>query len=133
MDVSIWPVIAAALSSVLLGYAWYHPKIFGAFWMREAGITPEMAEHGARYRHVHLGLGLCTAVVTGFVLQYMMLQLDIHTALDAAAFAFLLWLGFCIPVSAAEFLWEHRSLSFYLLNISYWLIVFVIMSVILVL
>jgi hypothetical protein len=129
---SMWPVIAAALASVLVGYVWYHPKLFGALWMREAGITPEMAEHGARYRHVHLAIGFCLAFVTAFVVQYLMSQLEVHSLLDACAFAFFVWIGFVVPVSAAAFLWEHRSITFYILNISYWFVASVIMCVILV-
>ncbi len=37
----LFTVLAAAFSSVLLGYIWYNPKVFGAIWMREADVTEE--------------------------------------------------------------------------------------------
>lgn len=34
-------VIAAAAASMVVGAAWFHPKVFGAAWMKEIGKKPE--------------------------------------------------------------------------------------------
>ena len=133
MHESIWPVIAAALASVLVGYAWYHPRMFGSLWMREAGVTPEMAEHGARYRHIHLMLGFVALLIAADVLNILFGWLEIQGTVAAMRIGALIWIGFVVPVSAGAFLWEHRSLAFYLLNISYWFVILLVMSVFLVL
>src|SRR3990167_2729749 len=132
-ELSIWPAIAAAISSILIGYFWYHPRVFGTLWMREAGITPEMAEHGARYRHVHFLFGFLAALITAYVARELMVQIGVKTVAAAFGFGIVIWIGFVAPVAASAFLWEHRSFKFYVLNISYWLLVCVVMSVILVL
>ena len=38
-DINIWAVIAATVSSFLLGGLWYSKKFLGAIWNREAGRT----------------------------------------------------------------------------------------------
>ena len=33
--------VVASLSSLLIGFVWYNPKVFGAMWMREIGTSME--------------------------------------------------------------------------------------------
>lgn len=133
MQESGWPVIAAAISTLLIGSVWYHPRVFGSLWMRGSGMTPEMAEHGARYRHIHFILGFIAALVAADVLRLILHWLEIHNAFGAMHVALLIWIGFVVPVGAGAFLWEHRSVKFYLLNACYWLAALLVMSYILVL
>ncbi|RJQ33748.1 DUF1761 domain-containing protein [Candidatus Parcubacteria bacterium] len=128
---SIWPVILAAISSVLIGALWYHPRLFGTMWMQETGVTPERAERGARYKHVHFLLGFLAACITAYVLRELMMHVGIKTMTQAIGFAIVVWIGLMAPVSASAFLWEHRSFGFYMVNISYWLLVSVVMCTIL--
>ena len=39
-------VLVAALSSFVVGFVWYNPKIFGTIWMNETGMTEEKAKQG---------------------------------------------------------------------------------------
>ena len=34
-------VIVAALSTFIVGFIWYNPKVFGTIWMQESGMTEE--------------------------------------------------------------------------------------------
>ena len=34
-------IFSAALIPLLIGFIWYHPKVFGTTWMKAAGITEE--------------------------------------------------------------------------------------------
>ena len=36
---NMWPVIIAAIASMILGMIWYHPKVFGNLWMKLTGVT----------------------------------------------------------------------------------------------
>ena len=36
-------VLLSALIPLLMGFIWYHPKVFGNIWMRESGIIPNEA------------------------------------------------------------------------------------------
>ena len=39
-------IAAAAVSTLVVGFVWYHPKVFGTVWMREAGLTEEQLKKG---------------------------------------------------------------------------------------
>jgi hypothetical protein len=37
-------LLGSALIPLLIGFIWYHPKMFGNAWMKAAGVTPESAK-----------------------------------------------------------------------------------------
>ena len=39
MEINFFAVLAAALSSFVVGFIWYNPKVFGTIWMTEIGMT----------------------------------------------------------------------------------------------
>ncbi|GAB4494684.1 MAG: hypothetical protein OHK0019_21730 [Saprospiraceae bacterium] len=40
------PIVVAALVPTVLGFIWYHPKVFGTLWMRVSGVTEEQTKTG---------------------------------------------------------------------------------------
>lgn len=39
-------ILVAALVTMLVGFVWYNPKVFGTIWMKETGMTEEKAKQG---------------------------------------------------------------------------------------
>ena len=39
-------ILVAALATLLVGFVWYNPKVFGTIWMNETGMTEEKAKQG---------------------------------------------------------------------------------------
>ena len=46
MEINFLAVLVAALSSFVVGFVWYNPKVFGTIWMNEIGMTEEKAKQG---------------------------------------------------------------------------------------
>ena len=130
---SIWPLVASTIAATLIGYAWYHPRVFGAMWMRLNAVTPEQAERGASRRHVYTILGLVANLVVATILRIFLVGLAISSVPGAARVGFMIWLGFVAPVLLGSVLWEHRPLSLYFIQAGYWLVALVAMAAILVL
>jgi hypothetical protein len=84
MNVNIWAVLAAAISSFVLGGLWYGP-LFKAAWCREAGIDPH-----SKPKHPGMVFG------AAFVLSLL------------AAYVFALFLGHK-PVDQPEQVWVEHS------------------------
>jgi hypothetical protein len=63
MEVNIWAVIAAAVSSFLLGGLWYSPVLFMKPWNEAMGRTEEDNGHPAKV----FGLSFAFAVVAAYV------------------------------------------------------------------
>lgn len=72
MLVNWMAVAAAALVPTLIGFVWYHPKVFGTAWMKETGMTPEKAQSANMM--VLMGLGLFFSIL----LAVAMIPMVIH-------------------------------------------------------
>ncbi|MGL5112961.1 MAG: DUF1761 domain-containing protein, partial [Flavobacterium sp.] len=46
MDFNFQSLFVAALATLFIGFVWYHPKVFGSLWMKEAGLTTEQLQAG---------------------------------------------------------------------------------------
>lgn len=133
MTLSVWPLVAAALAGLLIGYGWYHPRAFGRFWMRSIGVQPDMAERAAKRAHIHEALGFAACIVAAYVLRLLLIALNVGDIAGAARLGALLGIGIAAPVLLGSVLWEHRPLAVYLINAGYWFATLVVMAVILVL
>jgi hypothetical protein len=72
MEFNILAILVAALSSFVVGFIWYNPKVFGTIWMKEAGLTQEQLEKGNMLKIFGL------TFVYSFMLAFMMPMLVIH-------------------------------------------------------
>ena len=66
MAINWLAVFVSALVPLLLGYVWYHPKVFGNAWMKEAGMTDEKKKSGNMA--VIFGVSLLLSLMLAFVM-----------------------------------------------------------------
>lgn len=134
MVVTFWPIVAAGVAPVLIGWVWYHPRVFGTSWMRLANVTPEMAERGKKMMPLSVILALCGGMLIAYVMNYVGIAFQIYDWVGAIfELALWSWLGFIVPTSLGTILWEQRPFKLYLINTLYWLVTFIAMALILVL
>ncbi|MEK7156346.1 MAG: DUF1761 domain-containing protein [Patescibacteria group bacterium] len=134
MVVTFWPIVAAGVASVLIGWVWYHPRVFGTTWMRLANVTPEMAERGKKMMPLSVVLSLIGSMLIAYVMNYVGIAFHIFDWVGAIfELALWCWLGFIVPTSLGTILWEQRPFKLYLINTLYWLVTFIAMALILVL
>ena len=134
MIVTLWPIVAAGVASVLIGWVWYHPRVFGTTWMRLANVTPEMAERGKKMMPLSVIVSLCGSMLIAYVMNYVGIAFHIYDWVGAIfELALWCWLGFIVPTSLGTILWEQRPFKLYLINTLYWLVTFIAMALILVL
>lgn len=72
MPFNFYAVLVAALSSFVVGFIWYNPKVFGTIWMKESGMTEEKAKNGNMAKIFGL------TFVFSFLLAFIMPALVIH-------------------------------------------------------
>ncbi len=132
MTATLWPILAAGIASVLIGWIWYHPNVFGSTWMRLSNITPEMAERGKKRMLATTFVGLLASMLAAYVLSYFVIAWGAYDLLGAAEVGFCCWAGFVAPAMLGMVLWEQKPVRLYLINSLYWLVALVIMALILV-
>ena len=72
MEFNFLPILVSSLVTLLVGFVWYNPKVFGTVWMNEAGMTEEKAQQGNMIKIFGL------TIVYSFLLSFMTQFLVIH-------------------------------------------------------
>ncbi len=154
MEFNLLALVTAAFSTLIVGFIWYNPKVFGTIWMREAGLTEEKMK-GANML-VIFGLSVFFAFLISLVLQnlavhqtgafgmiggggakdikpsYAAFMADYGTAFrtfkHGALHGFITGLFFAFPMIAINSLFERKSWKYTFVNAGYWTVNFTIMG-----
>ena len=127
MDVNYLAVLVAAVSTFVIGGLWYSPLLFQKAWMQASGVTEADLNKGGSGRI--FGVAFVFAVIMAFNLAMFLNAPDTTVAWGAAAGALsAIWVALGIGTVA---LFEHRPLSYTVINGGYWLVSFVVMGAIL--
>lgn len=128
-------VIVAAVANMIIGFLWYGP-IFGKEWIAMMGFTKEQMEEARKksmnktYALAFVG-SLLTAYVLAHALVFASSYMQVYGVSAGLSAGFWNWLGFVVPVLLGTVLWEGRSWKLWGLNVGYYLVSILVMSIIL--
>lgn len=130
VEVNIWAVALAMISSMIVGSIWYARPVFGEMWIKWAKV--DMKKKGSA-----MGPIIVTAVVsliTAYVLAhvtYLSNQFFDHLYLqDALTTAFWMWLGFTAARMITHDAFEGRPWNLTFLNIAHEFVTLMVMGLI---
>lgn len=153
MNINWIALLLAALSTLVVGFIWYNPKVFGNVWMKEVGLTEENMK-GANMIKI-FGLSIVYAFLISFVLQmsvihqfgalgmvggdpskalpsYDVFMTDYGTAFrtfkHGALHGFMTGLFMIFPVIGTSALYEKRSFKYVMISSGFWIVSFMIMG-----
>jgi hypothetical protein len=153
MNINFLALLLAALSTLVIGFIWYNPKVFGNAWMKESGMTEEDMK-GANMVKI-FGLSIVYAFLISFILQMLVIHqfgamgmiggdvtkakpsyeafmADYGTAFrtfkHGALHGFMSGLFLILPVIGTNALYERRSFKYVLIVGGYWTIAFMVMG-----
>ena len=72
MEINLLALLAAAFSTLVVGFIWYNPKVFGTIWMNESGITEEKMKGG------NMAITLLVSFIYAFFIAFVLRFLVIH-------------------------------------------------------
>jgi hypothetical protein len=124
-------VIAATLSSMVVGSIWYTPKVFGNYWMKKAGVTPSGRASDATWPIV---ITVLVSFITAWVLagaSYLS-QFFYHGSflLNALGTGGVLWAGFTAARFVTHDAFDRRPSGLTILNIAHELVTILVMALI---
>jgi hypothetical protein len=126
-DINMLAVVAAAVSTFLIGGLWYSPVLFYRPWLRANGFVEADVQKGSPA--VIFGLAFVFSLIMAANLAAFLATPDTTLAWGATAGALAaVWVVLGIAVVA---LFERRPWSYILVNGGYWLVSFFIMGAIL--
>ena len=156
MEFSLLAALLAALSSFVVGFIWYNPRVFGTIWMKEAGMTQEQIEKGNMLKI--FGLTFVYSLILAFVMMpvlvihqmgaismvggpalvenakpsYLAFMADygdvFRTYKHGALHGFISGIFLATPVIAINGLFEQKSWKHIAIQAGYWIVTMTIMG-----
>ncbi|WP_308636326.1 DUF1761 domain-containing protein [Paenibacillus silvisoli] len=126
-DVNYWAVLVATIITMVLGFLWYSPVLFGNAWMKQVGLKKEDMSGGGAGTYV---LTAFTAIAGAFLLA-LVLTLGGEDPTVSAGLAVGLIAGLIVSAKIGmNYLFEGRSLQLFLITSGYHLVTFVLTGLI---
>ena len=114
-SMNLWAVLAAGVSSMVLGAVWYSPALFVRVWMRETGVSQEKARAANPVKT--LGTAFVLALIGAAVFAAFLGPSPAPAFATAAGFAAgLCWVAGSFGIN---YLFEQRSMKLFLINGGY--------------
>jgi hypothetical protein len=155
MEFNFLAVLVAALSSFVVGFIWYNPKVFGTIWMKEAGFTQEQSEKGNMLKI--FGLTFVYSLMLAFIMptivihqmgalsmiggptfvetakpSYLAFMADygdaFRTFKHGALHGFIAGIFIALPVISINGLFEQKSWKYMAIQAGYWIVIMTIMG-----
>jgi hypothetical protein len=131
-QINVLAVLAAAVATMGVGFAWYSPLLFGKPWMKLMGITEKSMQKAKDSLSRIYGISFVATLVTGYVLAIFINTIQALTLSEAISLGGLVWLGFVAPVQLTDVLFGGKQWRLFLINTGYQLASLLVMSIILV-
>jgi hypothetical protein len=117
-------IVIAALIPMIMGFIYYHPKVFGKAWMQSLGMTEADLKKGNM--GVILGISLLMSVFLSF---FMLVNVDgpgqegeFDSFKHGMFHGVLIGIMVAMPVLVTNGLFERKNLKNLAINTLYWII-----------
>lgn len=129
-DINWLAVILATISTMVVGFIWYTPKVFGNYWMRIAKVNPGEAKSAVAPILITLVVSFISAwVLAGATFLAFEFYGGSYLA-NALLTALILWGGFTATRFITHDAFEGRPAGLTILNCAHELVTFMVMALI---
>jgi hypothetical protein len=155
MEMNWIAIFASALTTLIVGFVWYHPKVYGTAWMKETGLTEEELAKGNMFKifgltfifslfivMIEMSLTIHQTGAMGMIggptklnealPSFKAFMADYGTAFrtfkHGALHGFISSLFFAFPMIAINGLFERKSWKYIFIHAGYWLVTLTIMG-----
>ena len=131
VQINMWAVLLALVSSLVVGSVWYARGVFGDIWAKLAKVDMKKSENSA---YKPIVITIVVSFITAYVLAhvtYLSNHFFHHSYLqDALTTAFWMWLGFTAARIITHDVFEGRPHKLTLLTVSHEFVTFMLMGLI---
>jgi hypothetical protein len=135
IEVNYVAILVAGIASMVVGFLWYGPMLFGNVWMKLMGYTKESIEKEKTNMGKTYGISFVLALLTAYVLSHVMgLSQNFYhydAVMTGVTSAFWMWLGFIMPVQATDVLFGNKKIKLFAVNTGYQLVSVIVMGIVL--
>jgi hypothetical protein len=134
VQINVWAVLLAALSSMVVGSLWFMPAGFGKLWQKYSGVKPDRSKMTGGQMAWMYGSVFVASLVTAYVLAHVTYVANSFFKssflIDALQTAFWLWLGFTAARLYTHDLFEGKRKKLTMLNAAHELVTVLVMAII---
>ncbi|QKJ62676.1 DUF1761 domain-containing protein [Flavobacterium sp. M31R6] len=155
MEMNWIAIFVSALATLVVGFIWYNPKVFGTAWMKETGLTQEELQKGNMLKIfgltyifsllivlVEMSLTIhqtgAMSMIGGYAKinealpSFKAFMADYGTAFrtfkHGALHGFISGLFFAFPIIAINGLFERKSWTYICIHAGYWIVTLTIIG-----
>lgn len=126
LPVNLWAVLASLVASIVIGFVWYSPILFGKQWMALSKIDPKKMNPAKSY-----ALSAISTLVMVYILAHVLSLTLVTTTTEGAIMGALIWLGFVATTALNLVIFEKRPWALFFINSGYCLASLVVSGIIL--
>jgi hypothetical protein len=120
-------LVVATLATQVIGFIWYHPKVFGSLWQEATGINEE------KLKKANMLLTMILSMILMFGVAYELKYVahggsEFTTFKHGAYHAFMDGIFILIPVFGTLSLYEQKGIKYFAITTGYWLLSFVVIG-----
>lgn len=119
-EVNYLAVLVATVATMILGFLWYSPVLFGHAWVKQQGKKMEEMSGGGPLTYILTAL---TALVGAFILALLMTLADENTIASGLSIGLLVGVSIAAKIGM-NFLFESKTLGLYFITIGYHLVAY---------
>lgn len=123
VQVNVVSVLVAAIASMVVGFLWYSPMLFGKPWMKLMGIKPSDMKSKQKQMMPMYGLSFVSTILMAFVFYHFVIQgqyfYNISLLSASLASGFWAWLGFIMPVQLTDVIFGGKKWMLFAINTGY--------------
>ncbi len=114
-------ILAGAISVMILGWIWFHPKVFGLPWMKGVGLTEEDTKSANPITMIvgflmALGLSYSISRFAGHP------EDELNEFMHGMYHGFLPAIHFVVPILISKAVFEKKKASWILISTVYWVL-----------
>lgn len=130
VDINYLAILVVFVISMVLGFLWYAPFLFGKAWMRSMGKS-ESELNKREGMMSAMAIMVVTALVAPYVMAHFVDYAQATTVSEGIVTALWLYVGFVVTVGASQFAFTRRSWKEFAISYGYQLVNFCIMGAVL--
>ncbi|MBZ5722491.1 MAG: DUF1761 domain-containing protein [Acidobacteriia bacterium] len=134
LGINLWPVLVAAVATMVVGFLWYSPLLFARPWMLLMGYDPDdkaKVQEMQKSAGKSYAISFVASLVSAFVLAKIIDVTSVNTVLYGMKVGFAVWVGFVATVQLTEVLFAKKPTKLYFINTGYQLVCYLAMGAIL--
>jgi hypothetical protein len=126
-EVNYVAVLVATIATMVIGFLWYSPVLFGKAWARQRGLKLENMSGGGTMTYILTAL---TALCGAFILALLLTLGGERTIPSGLTVGLLIGLSISAKIGM-NYLFEGQKLGLYLITIGYHLVSYLVAGLIL--